>query len=574
MQIAPDRLASGGRTHSVEARSRGGVASMVLALHAVLALTACIPSAERSESFPSPSSGSPVSSGAPNSCRPHCEGKTCGPDGCGGTCGTCPDGAICIDGRCPSAGARCVPTQWNACPSGQRCVFVGDDTHRCMDEVSDRDCDACALWDLAGAYACRAGACRALCRFDSDCPGSERCAEGACVVGCNPLSRTCPSGSTCRVTRPNDAFVCECGPSGALGENDVCDEGAGRARNRCGTDMMCAAGDGERRCRRLCDVNHPCPAGDRCQEIVPSNASQPGVSVCLPSDTAPCASRLCGDNGVCRTEGGRARCECEPGFIAEGTGCVLDAPKIEAVSPASPSTASCVSVSGRARTGAERVFVREGACTSGILQSAAVDASGRFSATVCLTVGRHTLYATEANDTRRCSAPAVHERLAPPGPPLAPRVDGVTSSGAPGCLQIAGTTSPSAEVHLHVPYECATSSPLASCRADPSGHFTITVCGRAATGLISLVASREALRSSCITSNYTIPSLGWPCVVGRDCATDAPFCTASVPGGARTCQRSCGEARAGCASTRDCCTGLACTEGACAPSRYPRRVWK
>ncbi len=31
---------------------------------------------------------------------PDCHGKVCGPDGCGGSCGTCPDGAVCVGNFC------------------------------------------------------------------------------------------------------------------------------------------------------------------------------------------------------------------------------------------------------------------------------------------------------------------------------------------------------------------------------------------------------------------------------------------------------------------------------------------
>jgi hypothetical protein len=34
-------------------------------------------------------------------CVPDCEGRECGPDGCGGVCGTCPAGCGCVDGMCP-----------------------------------------------------------------------------------------------------------------------------------------------------------------------------------------------------------------------------------------------------------------------------------------------------------------------------------------------------------------------------------------------------------------------------------------------------------------------------------------
>ncbi|HOA13562.1 MAG TPA: hypothetical protein PKH54_05550 [Myxococcota bacterium] len=34
------------------------------------------------------------------SCIPSCDGRTCGPDGCGGACGQCRRGAACVTGRC------------------------------------------------------------------------------------------------------------------------------------------------------------------------------------------------------------------------------------------------------------------------------------------------------------------------------------------------------------------------------------------------------------------------------------------------------------------------------------------
>ncbi len=39
-------------------------------------------------------------------CDPQCEGKNCGDDGCGGTCGTCPDGQTCQEGSCASLPAE------------------------------------------------------------------------------------------------------------------------------------------------------------------------------------------------------------------------------------------------------------------------------------------------------------------------------------------------------------------------------------------------------------------------------------------------------------------------------------
>jgi hypothetical protein len=73
-------------------------------------------------------------------CVPNCAGRTCGPDGCMGTCGTCSAGQACdTNGRCVVSG-ECVPGQVRACYSGapgtqdvgrcragaQRCEGVGE----------------------------------------------------------------------------------------------------------------------------------------------------------------------------------------------------------------------------------------------------------------------------------------------------------------------------------------------------------------------------------------------------------------------------------------------------------------
>jgi len=45
-----------------------------------------------------------------DACHPACTGRQCGPDGCGGSCGQCPDGAACDgEGRCRSANCGSAP---------------------------------------------------------------------------------------------------------------------------------------------------------------------------------------------------------------------------------------------------------------------------------------------------------------------------------------------------------------------------------------------------------------------------------------------------------------------------------
>lgn len=60
--------------------------------------------------------------GAPGWCAPTCSkwGRACGPDGCGGTCGSCDDGDLCVEGVCKDPSAPTCPA---AClsPSGRTC---------------------------------------------------------------------------------------------------------------------------------------------------------------------------------------------------------------------------------------------------------------------------------------------------------------------------------------------------------------------------------------------------------------------------------------------------------------------
>ena len=71
------------------------------------------------------------------SCNKQCKGKNCGPDGCGGSCGSCLDGNVCVSGSCctpickgegkncgpdgcgGSCGPKCSGGPQNQCLNGQ-----------------------------------------------------------------------------------------------------------------------------------------------------------------------------------------------------------------------------------------------------------------------------------------------------------------------------------------------------------------------------------------------------------------------------------------------------------------------
>jgi hypothetical protein len=191
-------------------------------------------------------------------CQPVCGGRQCGPDGCGGLCGTCPPGERCNqDGRCeppclPSCtGRECGPDgcggSCGACPPGAWCDELGRCHQTCQDECdfagltgcldayttarcADRDHDGCLEW-VAGQA----------------CPAGQRCAPdtGRCVC-----QDECPWGT---IRCWNHRLYLVCGQYDA----DPCAEWSPTAE-RCAANETCSeeAGGCVQGCR------DECPAGE------------------------------------------------------------------------------------------------------------------------------------------------------------------------------------------------------------------------------------------------------------------------------------------------------------------------
>ena len=121
-------------------------------------------------------------------CEPDCIGKECGDDSCSGSCGTCPEDQICVDGVCSEG--PCEPD----C-IGKEC---GDDScsGSCGDCPKDWTCEAGVCEDLTCVPDCVDKACGpdgcggscGVCRDDEVCTGgvcvdeSEGCPEGTILV--------------------------------------------------------------------------------------------------------------------------------------------------------------------------------------------------------------------------------------------------------------------------------------------------------------------------------------------------------------------------------------------------------
>ena len=150
-------------------------------------------------------------------CTPACTGKACGDDGCGGTCGTCEAGTTCND-----AGA-CIAD----------CVVACTDKE-CGDDGCGGQCGVCADGATCGAD----GKCEAACVPACD---GKTCGDDGCGGDCG----TCGEGQTCSTAGvcedPACVPVCDgksCGDDGCGGTCGTCADG-----ETCGTDGVCAGTD-------------------------------------------------------------------------------------------------------------------------------------------------------------------------------------------------------------------------------------------------------------------------------------------------------------------------------------------
>ena len=119
-------------------------------------------------------------------CTPNCEGKDCGPDGCGGECGVCLDwcvaegeppvkaaslceAGLCIEPCCPECGDnKCGPDGCGGvcgiCPPEDECI-----DGQCYPKDCQLDCEG---------KECGSDNCGGIC---GDCPEGTHCAAGHCV---------------------------------------------------------------------------------------------------------------------------------------------------------------------------------------------------------------------------------------------------------------------------------------------------------------------------------------------------------------------------------------------------------
>ncbi len=170
-------------------------------------------------------------------CVADCAGKSCGPDGCGGSCGVCTSGELCTSGVCGDN-----PCDPDPCSTHGDCApLTGACT--CASQYTGAQCAACAA-GLANYPTCGPDAC-----IGNTCSGHGVClpSDGTCT--CDPGF----GGGTCNA----------CVVSGGVWPNcpNPCSPGACDDTNPCTSDLCNAAGD----CVHLA-IAATCSDGDACTE--------------------------------------------------------------------------------------------------------------------------------------------------------------------------------------------------------------------------------------------------------------------------------------------------------------------
>ena len=217
-------------------------------------------------------------------CEPDCTGKTCGYDGCVGSCGTCKPGFTCSDFQCVEG---CV----------DECTVAGETlcSGTGYTECGHFDDDECLEWSGVSA-----------------CPGTGQCVGGACQCtpscvqkgcgddGCGGSCGECPPGLVCKNYQCVEGIPNECNPGekeevdcGLCGtQSRSCNaEGIWSSWSECVGEGMCAPGDLQAQECGLCgEKNRVCNAS--CKWDAWGDCDDSGV--CTPGESMSQSCGLCG----------------------------------------------------------------------------------------------------------------------------------------------------------------------------------------------------------------------------------------------------------------------------------------
>jgi hypothetical protein len=258
----------------------------------------------------------------PADCEPKCEGRECGPNGCGGTCGKCTDNLVCSDDgvcTCPEVQAcfgACCP-KGNVCDYKLgKCCIPDCKGKKCGDNGCHGECGKC-IGNLdcnqeQSACVCFNMLCNGVCCADDEvCDKGNECCLPYCQNkecgddGCNGVCGNCPAPAN-----PCMNATCEKGKCKEVPNSNPCEDA-----NPCTQLDACKAGA----CvgSKKCDDASECTT-DFCNPDTGDCAFQPdpemeGVAC---TDANPCTQNPVCTGGLCYGEltppeaGGPEQCLC------------------------------------------------------------------------------------------------------------------------------------------------------------------------------------------------------------------------------------------------------------------------
>jgi hypothetical protein len=187
-------------------------------------------------------------------CEPVCNGKQCGDDNCGGSCGTCAGGEACIEFICVSCSPNCAGKECGEDGCGGFCGQCGFN-EECINGI----CIGCT--PNCGGKECGDNGCGGMC---GTCPLGYKCETGICLedIPCNP-----------------NCLNKECGDDGCEGLCGTCGES-----QYCSPAGLCAEGDApEVTVQPEEEGDVFVPAGDTTSQ--PDTSGNGGLGPCPPGYT-------------------------------------------------------------------------------------------------------------------------------------------------------------------------------------------------------------------------------------------------------------------------------------------------
>ncbi len=206
-------------------------------------------------------------------CMPECLGKVCGPDGCGGSCGKCPDWHGCQDGQCVVDNPCGVDYEGEVGCGGCACEECTCETDPyCCDHPWDASCVKTCTNLCGGCESCM-GEC-----FDQEC-GADHCG-GSC--GSCPQGKPFCLDGHCQADCTPDCEGKSCGDDGCGGSCGSCPDV--EVQENYSTMIQGCGADGQCHCARCIYpyFGEPWSCEGDCQ-----------IMFCVPN----CAGKECGDDG-------------------------------------------------------------------------------------------------------------------------------------------------------------------------------------------------------------------------------------------------------------------------------------